>query len=114
MYDSEFRLFGGLVCMGKTVPSYHMAVEWEIADCKQFRNALSSDEQKQAFDEMMDMCRMNAMAGSNATNPIIFEPMVMSILLEQQKKLREREYKLNDAIWQKICAQPQTWTKSKL
>jgi hypothetical protein len=110
--DEENRLFGDLVCMGKTVPSYRMVVEWEIANWKQFRNALASDEQKQAFDEMMDMCGMNAMAGSNACNPIIFEPMVMSILLERQKKLRDLEYKLNDAIWQKICAQPQTEPKA--
>jgi hypothetical protein len=80
--------------MGKTVPSYRMAIEWEIADWKQFRNALSSDEQKPAFDEMMDMCRTNAMAGSNAFNPIIFEPMIMSIMLEQQKRICQLENNL--------------------
>jgi very-short-patch-repair endonuclease len=30
--------------------------------------------------------------------------MVISILLAQQKKLRELEYKLNHALWQKINA----------
>jgi hypothetical protein len=84
--------------MGKTVPTYRMAIEWEIADWKQFRNALSSDEQKQAFDEMMDMCRANAMAGGNACNPIIFEPMVMSILLGQQILIRELESKIQELM----------------
>ena len=55
----------------------------------------------------MDMCRSNGMASGAACNPIIFEPMVMSILLAQQKKLAELQYKLNDVIWQKICTQPQ-------
>jgi hypothetical protein len=45
------------------------------------------------------------MAGSCATNPIVFEPMAMSILLAQQKKLLELEYKLSDVLWVKICAQ---------
>jgi len=53
----------------------------------------------------MDMCRSNAMAAGNACNPIVFEPMVFSILVGQQKKLRKLEYKLNDVIWQEICAQ---------
>jgi hypothetical protein len=52
----------------------------------------------------MDMCRNNAMASGATCNPIIFEPMVMSILLAQQK-LQELEYNLNEVLWQKICAQ---------
>jgi hypothetical protein len=42
----------------------------------------------------MDMCRDNGMAGGNASNPIVFEPMVMSILLGQQKKIRALEQQL--------------------
>ena len=49
--------------MGKTVPSYRMAIEGKLPAGKAFRNALPSDGEKQAFDEMMDMCRTNAMAG---------------------------------------------------
>ena len=54
---------------------------------------------------LMDMCRNNAMASGAACNPVIFEPMVMSILLAQQKLLLELEYKLNEVRWLKICAQ---------
>jgi hypothetical protein len=71
--------------MGKTVPSYSMAIEEEMQTWKHFREALSSEEQ-QAFDLMMDYCRMQSMAAQNACKPILFEPMVMSILLEQQKR----------------------------
>ena len=72
--------------MGKTVPSYRMALEFEIHRWKDFRNALPNEEERQAFNELMDMRRNLASAGSCATNPILFEPMVMSILLAQQKK----------------------------
>jgi len=52
----------------------------------------------------MDKCRNLASAGSCATNPIIFDPMAMSILLAQQKKLRDLEQKLTEALWEKTCA----------
>ena len=84
--------------MGKTVPSYRTALEIEIERWKAFRNALESQQEKEAFEELMDMCRCNAMASGNACNPIIFEPMVIAILLAQQKKIRELEHKLNEVI----------------
>jgi hypothetical protein len=80
--------------MGKTVPAYRWALEDEIANWKNFVKALPSNEDKQAFEEMMDLCRVFASECSNATKPIIFEPMVMAILLGQQKKIRQLEKKL--------------------
>jgi hypothetical protein len=90
--------------MGKTVPTYRMALEFEIERWRGFRKALNSEEDREAFDELMDMCRNNAMASGNACNPVIFEPMVMSILLAQRKKMQELEYKLNEVLWQQACA----------
>ena len=87
--------------MGKTVESYRMALEGEINRWSGFARAMRKPD-REAFDELMDMCRSYASESSNATNPIIFEPMVISILLAQQKTLRELEYKLNDALCQKI------------
>jgi len=87
--------------MGKTVPAYRLALEGEIARWKGFRNALSNEEERVAFDVLMDMCRNNGMASGAACNPIIFEPMVMSILLMQQKKMQKLEYKLTDLLWKK-------------
>ena len=81
--------------MGKTVPSYRMALEFEIDTWKSFRKALPSDGDKQAFEELMDLCRINSMAAGNACKPILFEPMVMSILVGHQKKLRKLEHNLN-------------------
>jgi hypothetical protein len=82
--------------MGKTVESYRMALESEIGRWNGFARALRSEEH-QAFETLMDACRGYASAGSNATNPILFEPMVMSILLSQQVKICRLEKAL-DAI----------------
>jgi hypothetical protein len=53
--------------MGKTVSSYRMALEFEMNRWKNLRKTLL-DEEKQAFDEIMDMARINAMAAGNAVN----------------------------------------------
>jgi len=91
--------------MGKTVPSYRMALEFEIERWKGFKKALTSQEDREDFEELMDMCRNNAMASGNACNPIIFEPMVLSILMAQQKRIWEIESKLNEIYWQESNTQ---------
>jgi hypothetical protein len=79
--------------MGKTVESFRIALEEEISRWSGFARALRKPD-REAFDELMDMCRSYASEGSNATNPIVFEPMVMSILLFQQRRIRKLEAKL--------------------
>lgn len=82
--------------MGKTVESYRMALEDEISRWGGFGKALRIED-KAAFDALMDACRSYASAGSNATNPILFEPMILPILLSQQVKISRLEKAL-DAI----------------
>jgi len=82
--------------MGKTVASYRMALDRELQRWSGFARALRKED-RAAFDQMMDACRNYASAGSNATRPVIFESVVMSILLHQQRTLSRFEKKL-DAI----------------
>jgi hypothetical protein len=79
--------------VGKTVESYRLALDTEIQTWKGFAKALRTDD-RDAFEQMTDACRNHASAGSNATRPEVFEPMVMSILLEQQKRLMRLEKEL--------------------
>jgi hypothetical protein len=79
--------------MGKTVESYRFALDAEIQSWNGFVKALRTDD-RDAFEQMTDACRNHASAGSNATRPEVFEPMVMSILLEQQKRLMRLEKRL--------------------
>ena len=79
--------------MGKTVESYRLALDTEIQTWNGFAKALRTDD-RDAFEQMTDACRNHASAGSNATRPEVFEPMVMSILLEQQKRLIRLEKEL--------------------
>ena len=80
--------------MGKTVESYRMALESEISRWNGFAKVLRKTD-REAFDELMDMLGVLLRRVSNATNPILFEPFVMSILLAQQKRILALEKKLN-------------------
>ncbi len=80
--------------MGRTVPSYRQALEREIERWKGFRKALRGKD-AEAFDRMMNACRMFASAGSMATRPILLEAMFMSILLHQEKAIMEIRKKLD-------------------
>ncbi len=80
--------------MGRTVVSYRQAVEGEIATWDGFKKALRLCD-AEAFGKMMNACRLHASAGSMATRPVLFEAVVMSILLEQEKTLMELAEKLD-------------------
>jgi hypothetical protein len=74
--------------LGRTVPSYRQALEMEITRWEGFRKALRNRD-VDAFDKMMNSCRMYASAAGMATRPILAEAMFMSILLSQRKELME-------------------------
>jgi hypothetical protein len=63
-------------------------LEAEIARWDGFRKALRGKD-LEAFNEMMNVCRIYASAAGMATRPILAEAMFMSILLGQQIKLIE-------------------------
>jgi len=76
--------------LGKTVESYRMALDREVQRWSGFARALRKED-RAVFEQLIDMCRNYASAGSNATRPVLFEAMVMSILLHQQKILNNLE-----------------------
>ena len=80
--------------MGRTVPSYRQALEREIERWKGFRKGLRNRD-AEAFDRMMNACRLFASAGSMATRPVLLEAMLMSILLHQEKAITEIREKLD-------------------
>jgi hypothetical protein len=86
--------------MGKTVESFRIALEAEINRWSGFARALRTED-REAFDELMDMCRSYASESTNATNSDVFEPMIVSILLTQQQRIWQLEYKLCNILWQR-------------
>jgi hypothetical protein len=79
--------------LGKTVESYRIALDKEVQRWIGYARALRQDDRK-IFEQLMDICRNYASASSNATRPVLFEPMIMSIVLHQQKMLNKLEKEL--------------------
>jgi len=82
-----------------------MAVEDEIRRWSSFAKALRRED-REAFDAIMDACRSYASAASNATKPILFEPMVMSILVSQQSHIERLKKEVEDLKTQHSSAAP--------
>jgi tellurite resistance protein len=80
--------------MGRTVPTFRAVLENTIKRWDGYRRALRSEE-REAFDRMMDACRLHSSASGQATRPEPLEAMFMSILLEHQRKLESLKAKVD-------------------
>lgn len=80
--------------MGRTVVSYRQVLESEIAKWEGFRKALRAVD-VEAFDRMMNACRMYASAGSMATRPVLLEAMFMAIMLNLEREIAEIRERLD-------------------
>jgi hypothetical protein len=74
--------------MGRTIPSFRIALEMEEAEWKPFRNALDKKDRKK-FDDMWDIPRWDISACSNSVQYVRLHPILMSILLYDFKQLTE-------------------------
>jgi len=70
-----------------------MALDREVQMWSGFARALRKDD-RIVFEQLMDVCRNYASAGSNSIRPVLFESMVMCILLDQQKFLNRLKKEL--------------------
>ena len=72
--------------MGRTIPSFRIALAMEKEDWKPFRNALDKSDRKK-FDEMWDLPKWYISACSNSVQYVRLHPILMSILLYDYKEL---------------------------
>jgi uncharacterized membrane protein len=72
--------------MGRTVPTFNMFLNEEIAGWSGFRRALRAED-RLVFDRLFVFARQHMAEAAAAARPVPFDAMVMSVLLEQQKEL---------------------------
>lgn len=78
--------------MGRTLDTFTQLIDRKKSELKSFRRALRKEDQK-IFDELFAGARYHAPAGAMSGDPVPFEIMLLSMLIEQQKemnRLRER------------------------
>jgi len=74
--------------LGRTIPSYRLALEEEVKAWKGFEDALRTPD-REVFENLLDQCRLYASAGSMAVRPKIIETMFMTALFAHHKMLKE-------------------------
>jgi hypothetical protein len=79
--------------MCETAESSRMALEGEINRWSGFARALRKPD-REAFDELMVICRNYVSECACVDSLTEFEPMVMSILLFQQRRIMQLEREL--------------------
>lgn len=81
--------------MGRTIPSFRLACMAEELRWRKFRSLLSKSDRKK-FDTMFSTCRLYNSASANAARPIVLECIIMSIILNDFKRLTELMKKTNN------------------
>jgi hypothetical protein len=79
--------------MGRTVPTFTNIIDDEVASWAKFRHALRAEDQD-AFDDLFRAARIHLAENFYAMRTVPFESIMMSIALEQQKRLRRLEEQL--------------------
>jgi hypothetical protein len=74
--------------MGRTIPSFRIALEMERAEWKPFRNALDKSDRKK-FDDMWDIPLWYISACSYSAQYVRLHPILMAILLHDYKDLTQ-------------------------
>ena len=76
--------------MGRTVPTFTMVVQQEMESWSKFRRGLRREDQE-ALDELFRAARLQLASSAYAVRPIPFESIIMSMLIAQQRTIRELE-----------------------
>jgi len=74
--------------MGRTVPSFRMALEQETASWALYRRSLGI-ESREALDRMFNAARTNCSASSNAVRPVRFEGVFMTMAFDHARRLED-------------------------
>lgn len=74
--------------MGRTVPTFTNIIDGEIAGWSKFRRGLQQEDQE-IFDEVFRAAKRHLATNFYAMRAIPFESIIMSMVIEQGKAIRE-------------------------
>jgi len=80
--------------MGRTIPSWRIAMEEEMKRWKRFQD-VPRIEEREIFEDMTDECRRYASAAGAACFPTKYEPMFLSIIFAHHKALKQLREKID-------------------
>ena len=74
--------------MGRTVPTFTQIIQAEMATWSKFRRGLRKEDQD-TFDDLFRAARRQLASSAYAARPIPFESIIMSMLIMQQRTIKE-------------------------
>ncbi len=80
--------------MGRTLPPFRPALEYEIEQWKDFERGLRAAD-KPLFQTMMNHARVHADAGSLVVKGLVSEIILVSICFEHEKAIAELKAKID-------------------
>jgi len=78
--------------MGRTVIPFSRVIEQEAEAWRKFRRGLRKEDQA-FFDRLFEEARLHVQAGAYASRPWPIETILMSILLEHEKRFSDLQAK---------------------
>jgi hypothetical protein len=82
--------------MGRTIPSWRIIVEQEIAAMSRFKQFLRAED-RAVFDDLLNQCRLYAPDAGALGSSIKEVPLLFSIIFGQHKRLMELEKRVKEA-----------------
>ena len=82
--------------MGRTIPSWGIIVEQEIAAMSRFKQLLGPED-RAVFDDLLSQCKLYAAEAGVLASPVKEVPLLLSMIFAQQKKFAELEKRLNES-----------------
>ena len=88
--------------MGRTVPTFTNIIDHEVASWGKYRRGLRKEDQEY-FDDIFRCARIHLAENFYAMRTVPFESILMSVVLEQRKMIRQLQDRL-DVLEQTVHA----------
>ena len=80
--------------MGRTIPSWRIVVEQEIAAMSRFKQFLGPED-RAVFDDLLSQCKLYAAEAGVLASPVPEVPLLLSMIFGRHKRLVELEKRVN-------------------
>lgn len=81
--------------MGRTLPSWRIVVDQQIAELSRFKRFLVGED-RAIFDGLLAQCRLYAAEAGTLASPVKEVPLLLSMIFAQHKRLLELEKGLGE------------------
>ena len=83
--------------MGRTIPSWRIIVDQELAELNKFKQFLRAEDQI-VFEDLLTQCKLYASAAGVLASSVKEFPLLIAILFAHHKKLTELERKMREEL----------------